>query len=133
MAIVNGNKIGVYVNNQLIGCLVSNEFTSSNTEIEATCKDNDGAKQILSGGNEASISFEGNFDEVSSYGLSDLLDVHKNKTRVGIKFADATSGGLYVIAYAFLNELTWAGPLNAATTFSGTFSIDGPWSYGSDT
>jgi hypothetical protein len=133
MAIVNGNKIGVYVDNVLIGCLTSNDFTSSNTEVEVSCKDNDGARQILAGGNEASISFEGNFDNAATYGLDELLGVHKNKTRVGIKFADATAGGIYVIAYAYLNELTWSGPLNAATTFSGTFSIDGAWSFGSDT
>jgi hypothetical protein len=133
MAIVNGNKIGVYVNNQLIGCLTSNDFTSTNEEVEVTCKDNDGARQVLAGGNSASISFEGNFDSASTYGLEDLIDVHKNKTRIGIKFADSTAGGLYVIGYAYLNELTWSGPLNAATTFSGTFAIDGAWSYGSDT
>lgn len=133
MAIVNGNKIGVYVNNQLIGCLTSNDFTSSNEEIEVTCKDNDGARQVLAGGNSASITFEGNFDVASTYGLEDLLSVHKDKIRVGIKFADSSSGGLYVTAYAYLNELTWTGPLNAATTFSGTFSVDGVWNYGTTT
>ncbi|MEB3210266.1 MAG: phage tail tube protein [Leptolyngbyaceae bacterium] len=133
MAIVNGNKIGVYVNNQLIGCLTSNSFSSTNEEIDVTCKDNDGARQVLPGGNTAEITFEGNFDPASTYGFDDLLSVHKNKTRVGIKYAQSGSGGLYIQGYAYLNSLTWDGPLNAATTFSGTFNVDGVWTYATTT
>lgn len=131
--IVNGNKIGVYVNEQLIGCLTSNDFSSTNEEIDVTCKDNDGARQVLPGGNTSEITFEGNFDPASSYGFEDLLGVHKDKTRVGIKYAQSGSGGVYIIGYAYLNTLSWSGPLNAASTFSGTFSLDGPWTHNTTT
>src|SRR5690554_3724813 len=133
MGIVNGNKIGVYVDNQLIGCLTSNSFSSTNEDIDVTCKDNDGARQTLPGGNTAEITFEGNFDAASTYGLEELVSVHKNKTRVGIKYAQSGSGGLYITAYAYLNSLTWDGPLNAAATFSGAFNIDGPWDFDTTT
>jgi hypothetical protein len=132
MAIVLGNTIGVYVNNQLIGCLTSNSFSSTNEEVEVTCKDNNGARQVRGGSNSAEQSFEGNFEPASSYGFEDLVGVHKNKTLVGIKQYD-TESKFYVAAYAYLNSLEWTGPLNAASTFSGTFTVSGEWSYGTAT
>jgi hypothetical protein len=132
MSVVIGNTIGLYVNNVLIGCLTSNSFSSTNEEIPTTCKDNGGAFQFRQGSNTAEMPFEGNFEPTATYGLEDLLGIHKNKTRVGIKMFD-TESGLYVIGYAYMPTLTWDGPLNAASTFSGTMKIDGEWSFGSDT
>jgi hypothetical protein len=132
MSIVIGNTMGLYVNNQLIGCLTSNSFSSTNEEIEVTCKDGNGARQVRGGSNSAEMTFEGNFEPASSYGLDDLLSVHKNKTLVGIKQYD-TESELYVAAYGYLNTLEWTGPLNAASTFSGTFTVSGEWSYATGT
>jgi hypothetical protein len=134
MAKIKGNSLLVYVDDVAIGCLNNNEFSSTNEEIPAICKDNDGAYDSLTGGNTATITFDGTFDTSSTYGLEELLGVHKNKTEVAIRMGVAGSGGLYVqAARAALNTLTWSGPLNAATVFSGTFNIRGTWSYGSHT
>lgn len=131
MAVVNGNDVGVYVNNQLIGCLTNGSFTSQNDEIDVTCKDNNGARQVIPGGNKSSISFTGNWNPASTYGFKELVSVHKNKTRVGIKMEYNTTGeALFIVGYAYLNKLDWNGPLNAASTFSGEFTVDGEWSYG---
>lgn len=134
MTKVKGNSLLVYVNDVAIGCLNNNEFSSTNEEIDATCKDNDGAYDSLSGGNTATINFDGTFDSDASYGLDDLLGIHKNKTEVAIRMGVAGSGGQYIqAARAALNTLSWSGPLNAATVFSGTFNIRGTWSYGTHT
>ena len=132
MAIVIGNTVGIYVNNQLIGCLTNNSFSSTNEEIEVTCKDNNGARQVRAGSNTSEMTFEGNFEPASTYGFEDLITVHKNKTLVGIKQADSESG-LWIAAYGYLNTLEWTGPLNAASTFSGTFAISGEWTTGTET
>lgn len=58
MAVVNGNDVGVYVEGQLIGCLTNATFTSTNNEIDVTCKDNSGARQVLPGGQQWSVGFE---------------------------------------------------------------------------
>jgi hypothetical protein len=129
--IVNGNKLLLYVNNQVIGCLTSNSVNISAEQTSVTCKDNDGAPQILTSGDTATFPFEGNFDPASGYGFADLLAVKKNQTRVGVK--QAVTDGLWVASYAYLTELNWQGDVNAASIFSGTFTGDGPWSYGSDT
>lgn len=134
MAKVKGNSLLVYVDDVAIGCLNNNEFSSTNEEIDATCKDSDGAYDSLSGGNTATITFDGTFDTSATYGLEELLAVHKNKTEVAIRMGVAGSGGLYIqAARAALNALSWSGPLNAATVFSGTFNIRGTWNYGTHT
>lgn len=135
MARVKGNSVLVYVNDVAIGCLNNNEFSSTNEEIDATCKDNDGARAVLPGGNSATISFDGTYDTASTYGLNELLSIHKNKTSVALRMGTSSvAGGQYIqCASAYLNTLNWSGPLNAATVFSGSFTIDGTWSYGEHT
>lgn len=129
MAAVNGNDVGIYVEGQLIGCLTNATFSSSNQEIDVTCKDDDGARAVLPGGQTAEITFEGFFDPAASYGFQDLVSVNKNRTRVWVTMSYAGSDSLTVTAYAYLNQIEWTGPLNAGSTFSGTFTIDGEWDY----
>lgn len=125
MAVINGNNIGVYVGGQLIGCLTNATFSSTNSTIDVTCKDNSGDRAILPSGNSATVEFEGLFNPSSTYGLQDLVDIHKNRTEVSIGIGDQTT--LTIYAQAYLNTLSFTGPLNAATTFSGTFEISGTW------
>lgn len=125
MAVINGNNIGVYVGGQLIGCLTNATFNSTNNTIDVTCKDNNGDRAILPSGNTATVDFEGLFNPSSTYGLTDLLDIHKNKTEVSIGIGDQTT--LTIYAQAYLNTLSFSGPLNAGTTFSGSFEITGTW------
>lgn len=127
MAVVNGNNVGLYVENQLIGCLTTSSFNSQNDEIDVTCKDNNGARMVLPGGNQSSFPFAGLFNPASSYGFTDLVGIHYNKTRVWVKML--VDDELAITCYAYLNTLSWEGPLNAGSTFSGTFTVDGLWSY----
>lgn len=127
MAVVNGNDIGVYIGGVLIGCLTSNTFNSQREEIVTTCKDNNGAKTVLLGGLDASVDFEGNFNPASTYSFGDLVALHKNKTEVSLAFGDNTN--LTIHAQALLPTLSWSGPLNAASTFSGKFTVTGEWTY----
>lgn len=126
---VNGNDVGIYVEGTLIGCLTNASFSSQNQEIDVTCKDNSGARAVLPGGNEASITFDGYFDPSATYGLQDLIGVHKNNTRVWVKMSYDSTDSLTVTGYTYLNQLNWEGPLNAGSTFNGTFTVDGEWSY----
>lgn len=125
MPVLNGNSIGVYVGGQLIGCLTNATFNSTNTTIDVTCKDNNGQRAVLPSGNSATVEFEGLYNPSSTYALDDLIDIHKNKTEVSIGIGDQTN--LTIYAQAYLNTLSFTGPLNAATTFSGTFEVTGTW------
>jgi len=126
---VNGNDVGIYVEGSLIGCLTNATFSSSNEEIDVTCKDNDGARAILPGGQTAEITFEGYFDPAATYGFQDLVAINKNRTKVWVKMSYDGTDSLTITGYAYLNQIEWTGPLNAGSTFSGTFTIDGGWNY----
>lgn len=127
MAVANGNDVGLYVEGQLIGCLTSNSFTSTDQEVDVTCKDQGGARQVLAGQNQSEFPFEGFFNPASGFGLPDLIAIHKNKTTVWVK--QVLDDELAITCFAKLLTLTWTGPLNAGSTFSGTFTVTGAWSY----
>jgi predicted secreted protein len=127
MAVLNGNDVGIYVEGTLIGCLTNATFSSTNEEIDVTCKDNDGARQVLPGGRTWTIGFEGMFNPASTYGLQELFSVHDDRTRVWVKMGDNTN--LTVTGYCYLNQIDWEGPLNAGSTFSGTFTGDGEYTF----
>lgn len=127
MATINGNDILIKVGTATIGSLTSNSFKSQNTEVLVTSKNNNGAKAVLAGGNEASISFEGYFNPTETYGFSDLVGIHAAKTTVTIQMIQ--TGAYTITAQALLNTLDWTAPLNAGSTFSGEFTITGVWTF----
>lgn len=139
MAIINGNRLLVFINGQAIGCTTDCQLTSTRETIDVTCKDNDGARQVLSGSQSWSITANGLWDFASTLGPQGLYAVHLNGTRVGIKMAitnisgSEESGKSYFIGYALLNNYNIGGPQNAGATFALTFEGDGPLSIGTTT
>lgn len=139
MALVNGNQLLVFIDGQAIGCTDNCELNSTKETIDATCKDGNGARQVLSGSQAWTITTTGKWDFASTLGPQQLYNTHKNGTRVGIKMAITDidgveqSGKSYFIGYALLNTFNVAGPLNAAATFSLTFEGDGALSIGTTT
>lgn len=121
--VTNGNDIDLYVGGTRVGCLTGGSWSSSRTEIDVTCKDNNGDRAVILGGATTNISFNGLFKPDSSYGLEDLVDLYLAKSEVSLAFGDLSQLTLYQQAY--LQELTWEAPLNAGSTFSGKFSATG--------
>lgn len=127
--VVNGNLVILYVAGQAIGCLTNVTFESTNEEIETTCKDDNGNYTSQAGSNRWKMTFEGNFNPASGFGLPDLLDIHTTKELIEVAMRDTTEGGnnLNIAGEARLNTLSWNGPLNAASTFSGELSGQGAY------
>jgi hypothetical protein len=122
-AVINGNDVGVYVGGTLIGCLTGASLTSTRTEIDVTCKDQNGDRAVILGGAVTDITFDGLFKPDASYGFEDLWDIYIAKTEVSLAYGDLTNLTIYTQAY--LQTITWDGPLNAGSTFSGKFSGTG--------
>ena len=139
MAIINGTRLLVFMDNVAIGCTTNCQLTSTKETIDVTCKDNDGARQVLSGSQSWSITADGLWDFASTLGPQGLYATHFNGTRVGIKMAIVNSAGTeesgksYFIGYARLNNYNLAGPQNAGSTYNLVFEGDGPLSIGTTT
>jgi predicted secreted protein len=139
MAIINGNHLLIFIDNVAIGCTTNCTLTSTKETIDVTCKDNNGARQVLSGSQSWNITADGLWDFASTLGPQGLYATHFNGTRVGIKMAitdengTEQSGKSYFQGYALLNNYTIAGPQNAGSTFALTFEGDGPLSIGTTT
>lgn len=113
--VLNGNNLLVYIGGVAIGCITDCEFTSTNTEIEAICK---GYRGTLSGSNTWSVSCNGLWRFDAGYGPKDLLNAHKNDDTVTILFGTDETGDTVITGDVKIPEFTWAGPLDAASTFS---------------
>jgi len=127
MAVLNGNSLLLSIGGSSIGCTTNTTFSSSNETIDVTCKDNDGAKSSLPGGNTASITFEMFYNPSSSYTVDDLLAVHQDGTLINWHFGDNTNLTLHGEGY--LDTLEVSAPLNGGVTASGTINVSGSWTY----
>ncbi len=139
MAIINGNQLLVFIDNVAIGCTDNCELSSTKETIDVTCKDQNGARQVLSGSQAWTITASGKWDFASTLGPQALYAAHKAGTRVGIKMAitdtsgNEESGKSYFMGYAKLNTFNVAGPLNAGATFNLTYEGDGELFIGTTT
>ncbi len=137
--IINGNQLLVFIDNVAIGCTDNCELNSGKETIDATCKDGNGARQVLSGSQSWTITTSGKWDFASTLGPASLYGTHKAGTRVGIKMAitdesgNEENGTTYFMGYARLMQFNVAGPLNSAATFNLTFEGDGELSIGTTT
>jgi len=127
MAVLNGNSLLLSIGSSSIGCTTNTTFSSSNETIDVTCKDNDGAKSSLPGGNTASITFEMFYNPSSTYTVDDLLSVHQAGTLINWHFGDDTNLTLHGEGY--LDTLEISAPLNGGVTASGTINVSGSWTY----
>ncbi len=129
--ILNGNQLLVFLNNVAIGCTDSCTLSASKEVIEATCKDNNGARQVLSGSLSWTVSGSGLWDLDSTLGPDEIFDQLKSGAQVGIKVAVTNTSGTEVVGtthyrgYARCTQWEVTGPLNGASTYSFTFEGDG--------
>jgi predicted secreted protein len=127
MAVLNGNDVLLYVGSQAIGCLTNATFSSSREEVEVTCKDNDGARQVIGGSLSATITFEGFYNPASTYTVDDLFTLHQADTEFNWHMGDNENFTLHGMGR--FTQLEYSAPVNAGTTFSGTIAVTGAYTF----
>lgn len=138
MSKIIGNAVLIFVDEVAIGCTTSGSITIDSTEIETTCKDDNGAYSALIGSDKWTGEAGGNWETAATVGVPELLALKKNKTLIGFKMAVVTPGtsteaGTYFIGYAYIQSLTLNADLNSPASFSISFTGSGDWSYGTTT
>lgn len=122
---VKGNSLLLYVGSTAIACTTDAAFSFNRKTIDATCKDNDGAEQILPGGTGGSFTMSGIWRFDASYGVDDLADIFLNSTKVTIKYSTEVTGDFYLQADAYITDFSGKAGLNAVADYSATFTITG--------
>lgn len=130
-SIVNATDVVVKVNNVIVGCAQSAEFTVSREMDEATCSASGGWKQVSPGQKSWSGSISAVFrsftdaesaTEVTLESVYELLD---DGTEVAIEYTRATAGGKRYTGQAFVSELSYSQPDKGAVTWSANFEGNG--------
>ena len=150
---IRSNAIGVYISNtalpdasltysgptfgdgatedddfELIACATSGSFSGSMEVIDATTKDNDGQREILT----SALSWSMSCDGLIEYGLgsgvraaTELFDIWKDKTKVRIAWTTGVDGDVMLWGDAYITSYEETAGLNEVATFSVSFEGDG--------
>lgn len=142
--VIHSNAIGVYVSPSantfnIIAYATSGSLELSRETIDATTKDNDGAKTIILGGQGWTMNVDGlisysvlNSDDTANANAEsalDLFDAWNNKTKLTLAWttgqADGTDQDYMYTGDAFVSSYTETAGVNDVATFSVTFESTG--------
>jgi predicted secreted protein len=127
---VEGNIIGIYVDDVLIACATSATIDLSTALTDSTCKDNDGAEQVLPGQKSWTMALDGMLAFDATYGWVDLVAAWDASTLLVVKWGDEEVGDESYTGSAYIDSLSASAPLNEVTTYNvnfrgtGTLTID---------
>lgn len=124
--VINGNIVGLYREDVLVGCSTGATFNGTNAEIETTCKDNDGARTTIPGIQAWTITIDGNVKNDTIEGFAEFLALWKSKGTSTFRFGTSNSDDPYLEGDGFISAFTWTGPLNAPSTWNATVSPKTP-------
>jgi|10_taG_2_1085330.scaffolds.fasta_scaffold130461_2 TP901-1 family phage major tail protein len=142
--VLHSNAIGIYVlnganNYEAVAYSTSGSLELSRETIDATTKDNDGAKTIILGGEGWSMSCDGvvNYSALDQDGTAntdvhttiDLFDAWKNKTELTLAWTTGESDGsnadnMYT-GNAFISSYSESAGVNDVATYSCSFESNG--------
>lgn len=126
---VSGNLFLVYMDGVAIACSTEASVNITNEQIEVTCKDNNGAKTYILGGQDASFTVGGIF-QFDNNGADQLTDAVIDKETVTVRFGTDVVGDFFLEMDAIITSMDITAPLNNVTTYSATFSAAGPLTKG---
>ena len=113
---------------EIVACATSGTFSGSMEVIDATTKDNDGEREILT----SSLSWTMTADGLIEYGLSssvrsaaDLFTLWKAKTKVKVAWTTGLDGDLMYWGKAYITSYEETAGLNEVASFSVNFEGDG--------
>jgi predicted secreted protein len=129
---VSGNLFLVYMDGVAIACSTEASVSITNEQIEVTCKDNDGAKTYILGGQDATFTVGGIF-QFDNNGADQLTDAAVDQTPVTVRFGTDVIGDFFLEMDAIITAMDITAPLNNVTTYTATFSAAGPLTKGTTT
>lgn len=131
--IVEGNSLLLYIGTEPIVCTTEASFDFSREIVEATCKDNNGARQIKLGGTSGTFSVSGLWKFDGAYQVDDLMTAFLAGTLLTARWTTDSVGDFYLEASVYITNISGASPVNDNVTFDVTFEITGEITKGDET
>lgn len=113
---------------EIVASSTSGTFSGELETIDATSKDNDGARAILVSAISWSMTVEGLVhygDTTNKVRNADLFSLWQNKVKVRIAWATGKDGDAFYYGDAYITSYEESAGLNEVATFSVTFEGDG--------
>ncbi len=129
---VSGNMLLIYIEGVAVACSTEATATITNETIEVTCKDNDGAKTYILGGQDWNFTVGGIF-QFDNVGADDISDLAVDQTLATIRFGTEVVGDFFLEGDAYVSNFQITAPVNNVATYSATFSAAGPITKGTTT
>jgi|SRR6185503_10867415 Phage tail tube protein len=130
---VEGNILLLYVDGDPIVCTTEASFSFSREIIEATCKDNNGAKQYKVGGTDGTFSVSGLWKFDGAYQIEDLMTLFLNGTKFTARWSTDVTGDFFLEADCYITTIGGSSPVNDNVSFDATFQITGTITKGDNT
>jgi|694.fasta_scaffold98515_4 predicted secreted protein len=120
-----GNLRLLYIDDVAVGCTTTLSASFSSESVDATCKDNDGARQSLPGQQNASVAVAGYqvFDQTVS--IEDILALWQDRTEFECKLSTNVSGDIEIIGNAYFESVEISDNVNEASSWSGNIIFTG--------
>lgn len=119
---------------EIIASATSGTFSGELETIDATSKDNDGARSILVSAISWTMTCEGLVvygDTTNKVRPAELFSLWQNKKKVRLAWATGIAGDVFYYGDAYLTSYEESAGLNEVATFSVTFEGDGDITTGS--
>lgn len=121
----SGTLLNIIVNGEIVGCQRDSSLEEQFETIDATCKDDGGARKSLPG----QLSWSATMDAVTVYdaenGITQLRAIMRAKQLCSVSFTTGIPGDPIQTGQAYITGLTENAPMNDVATYSITFTGDG--------
>lgn len=123
--VLSGNLVLLKVNDNTLVCSTGLSVSMSADVIDATCKDNNGARQVLAGQKNWSVSVDALQVWSADDQVEDMFDLFWAGSNQAVSWGTGITGDPVWTGNARISSLDMEFPLNDVCTFSMTFEGSG--------
>lgn len=123
--VVSGTKVLLSIDGNAVACSTDLSVSMSADVIDATCKDNDGARQVLPGQKTWSVSLDAHQVWSASNQVESIYAKFWNGDEVALSWSTGVTGDPIWSGDARISQMDLTYPLNDVCGFSVTFEGNG--------
>ena len=121
-----GNIRLLYIDGTAVGCTTQMEFQGQSDEVDATCKDNDGAKQSLPGQKGWTVSLSGFQVFNNNPSVDDLFALWNDRTEFTVLLSTDVVGDTEYQGSGYIQSITITDNVNEVASYSISITGIGP-------